>query len=171
MLNAHPAWPVAIALLALAWAPAAAQDTRVASVQIYQQRMSDGSIVLTDRPVRSAQTQRIWEVEPEDAAAARQRSERVRLEAQTVSERIQRRIDGQQYRTQEREIETLRSNLAEARRDAEAARQPAVVIVPQGHRRFDDRFDQRFEDRRGERPPVLPMPPRKRPVEAAGKNG
>ena len=61
-----------------------------ATTQILQQRTPDGSILLTDRPSPGAKTERSWQVEREDPAAARQRAIDVKAEANLVSERIQR---------------------------------------------------------------------------------
>ena len=55
--------------------------------------MSDGRIVLTDRPSPTATTERTWQVDVEDRAAARQRALDVKAEAQAVTERVQRSID------------------------------------------------------------------------------
>ena len=73
--------------------PAAAAEAR--SGQIYQQRAADGRIVLTDRPSATAVTERTWQVEREDPAAAQQRASEVRREADAVSERIQLRMEAQ----------------------------------------------------------------------------
>ena len=64
--------------------------------QIYQQRAADGRIVLTDRPSSTAVTERTWQVDREDKAAAQQRAQDLRKEADAVSERIQRRIEAQE---------------------------------------------------------------------------
>lgn len=102
--------------------------------QIYQQRLPDGRVVLTDRPMEGAPVQRMWGVMREDPVAASRRSEQVRQEAQAVSERIERRIEGQQRQLEQSEADRLRLRLAEARREAEAQRQAsartAVVYVP-----------------------------------------
>ena len=128
---------VLLAALTVAALPAlAAQDAAVpaAGIHIYQQRLADGRVVLTDRPVDGAQTQRTWQIAREDPDAARQRSEQVRLEAQAVSERIQRHIDQQQTVADNADLARLRLSLAEARRDAELARESAdnapVLFLP-----------------------------------------
>ena len=113
--------PLVLSLVAFA---AAAEEG--AAVGVYQQRLADGRIVITDRPVEGAQTMRTWQIAREDTAAARLRSEQVRLEAEAVSERVQRRIDRQQALADGLEIERLRIGLAEARRDAEQARASAA---------------------------------------------
>ena len=86
--------------------------------QIYQQRAADGRIVLTDRPSSTAVTERTWQVEREDKAAAQQRASDLRKEADAVSERIQRRIEAQErlaaadreraWQMQQREQQTAR---------------------------------------------------------------
>jgi len=141
----HFVLPAALAFAAIS-ATVSAEELRSAPIQIYQQRMPDGRIVLTDRPISSAKTERTWELAHEDAAGARLRSEQVRLEAQAVSERIQRRIDYQQQRSDE--MDALYSRLQQAQRDVEAARQTGWAIYPQG---TDERF--------GNRPPGASMPP------------
>lgn len=128
-----------LAAIAVCTAPALAQDTTAAAPHIYQQRTADGRVVLTDRPLDGAQTERTWAVWHEEPGAARERSEKLRLEAQTVSERIQRRIDLQEQRADQVELDRLRLSLAEARRDAEFAREAAldnsVVLLPRAVRR------------------------------------
>lgn len=134
MASRHPtgAWAVAVALGAGGVAlPAFAQG----STQIYQQRLPDGRIVISDRPDASAKTQRTWEFAPEDAQAAQRRRDEARREAQAVTDRIQQQLDEQQQRDERRELERLRLAEAQARLDAEraraeAARQPTIVQVP-----------------------------------------
>ena len=135
---------------------AAAQEGKSAVSQIYQQRTADGQILLTDRPVAGAVTQRTWQVVPEDAAAARQRREQARLEALAVGERVQRQIDAELLRDHELALARMRVAEAEARRDAERARadaaaQQAVVFVPS------------FVARPFPRPPRIPRPGPPRP--------
>ena len=127
---------LAVALAVMAGATAVvAQEAPARTTQIYQQRTADGRIVLSDRPVAGAQLQRTWDIANEDAVAARERSEKSRLEARAVTERIQRQLDGDRQRAEAQEAERLRVALAEARRDAEVARQAAretAVYVPPG---------------------------------------
>ncbi len=126
----------ALALAAMAGTTAVvAQEAPARTSQIYQHRTADGRIVLSDRPVAGAQLQRTWNIANEDTVAARERSEKGRLEAQAVSERIQRQLDADRQRADAQEAERLRVALAEARRDAEVARQAAretAVYVPPG---------------------------------------
>ncbi|HEX4236321.1 MAG TPA: hypothetical protein VH041_18690 [Caldimonas sp.] len=91
--------------IALAAVPALAAT---GSTEVVQQRLSDGRILLTDRPVRGATTERSWQMSNEDPAAARERAAAVSSEAAQVSERVQRMIE-QDRRT---DIERERTRLA-----------------------------------------------------------
>jgi len=82
----------------LAAPPAGAADTR--NAQVYLQRTSDGRVILTDRPLDGARTERTWQLEREDAAAARTRSDNVHREAEVVAERIARRMEMDELRLQ-----------------------------------------------------------------------
>jgi len=82
---------------------AAPQAGAAATTEVVQQRLSDGRILLTDRPVHGATTERSWQVTNDDPAAARQRAADVRSEAQQVSERIQRMLDQERRADMERE--------------------------------------------------------------------
>jgi hypothetical protein len=85
---------LAVALLgALCTGPAFAAAT--ATTQILQQRTADGRLLLTDHPAPGAKTERSWQVEREDPAAARQRAIDVKAEANLVSERVQRTLEQQ----------------------------------------------------------------------------
>ena len=104
-------------LIVAAALPAAAAEPK-GQGQIYQQRAADGRIVLTDRPSSTAVTERTWQVEREDKAAAQQRASDLRKEADAVTERVQRRIDAQErmaaaereraWQAQQREQQTVR---------------------------------------------------------------
>ena len=148
----HAAALAALALC-IAAADAAASEGGAAETRIYQQRTADGRIVLTDRPVAGAVTQRTWQTAPEDADAARQRREEARLDALAVNERIQRQLDTEHEqglalaRQQRAEAET-RLVAEQARADAA----PTVVYVPA--------FVRRPLPRRPHIP--LPRPPRPR---------
>jgi hypothetical protein len=89
---------VFLAVAALAGGPllAAAEAAPTTTTEILQQRTADGRILLTDRPSAGAKTERSWKMDAEDPAAARRRALDVRLEAQLVSERIERRIARQE---------------------------------------------------------------------------
>jgi hypothetical protein len=85
---------LAVAFLgALCAAPACA--AAATTTQVLQQRTADGRLLLTDRPVPGAKTERSWLVEREDPAAARQRAADVKAEANLVAERVQRMLDQQ----------------------------------------------------------------------------
>ena len=115
-------------------ATAGAEDAPTRTSQIYQQRTADGSVVLSDRPLPGVQVQRSWSIVADDPVAARARREQGRLAAEAVSERIQRQLDLDRQRADAAEADRLRMSLAEARREAEVARQAArettVVYVP-----------------------------------------
>lgn len=115
---------VVLASLALTGADAFAASA-AAPTQIYQQRAADGRVVLTDRPSATDVTERAWRIEPEDADAARQRALDVKAEAQAVSERIQRGIDGRRLA----EDDARRDRIARAER-AELQRPRAIDLSP-----------------------------------------
>jgi len=105
-----------------------------ADTRVFQQRLADGRVVLSDRPIEGVAVQRSWQIAREDPQAARQRSENVRREAEQVAERIQRRLDREQASAMQLEADRLRSNAAESRRARELARdeerEPTVFFVP-----------------------------------------
>ncbi len=76
---------LAVAFLGALCAVPALAATGSASTQILQQRTADGRLLLTDRPAPGAKTERSWQVEREDPAAARQRAIDVKAEANLVS--------------------------------------------------------------------------------------
>lgn len=86
---------VLLAIAVLAGGPLFAQAA-AATTEIIQQRTSDGRVLLTDRPSAGAKTERSWRLSAEDPAAARRRALDVQVEAQIVSERVERRIAMQQ---------------------------------------------------------------------------
>ena len=113
-----------IGVLALGSGPAFARE-EMQGPEVYQQRLPDGSVVLSDHPVAGAQIQRTWQTWQEDPAIARERlerRERMQREAQAVSERIQRGIDQREQAAARSENERLRFALSEAERDVERAR-------------------------------------------------
>lgn len=128
-------------LLAVLAAPAAAGD-------IVQQRLPDGRVIFTDRPVSEARTLRTWQFQPEDAELAAQRRAAGERESAAVSERIARQLE--QQREIDRDLELARVqagaelDAARARREAE----PAQVIFWPRHRFW---------------PPLHPHPPGARP--------
>jgi len=110
---------------------AQAQDNAGGETRIYQQRDANGRIVLTDRPIPGAVTQRTWQSTPEDAAAAARRREQARLDAQATSERIQRQLDAERQRDLELSLARARLAAAERTAQAEAAARP-VTVYPYG---------------------------------------
>jgi|KBSMisStaDraftv2_1062788.scaffolds.fasta_scaffold1061819_1 hypothetical protein len=146
-------------------ATASAATSGPATTEIVQQRLSDGRILLTDRPVRGATTERSWQLPVEDPAAARQRALDVSAEAQMVSERIQRLLD-QQRRAAEESARTQIARMEMERQRERAFDDQAftygVAYAPYGwagqrfHSRFDDHF---FNGRPGhEGRPHYPAP-------------
>jgi hypothetical protein len=131
-------------------ATASAATAGAATTEIVQQRLSDGRILLTDRPVRGATTERTWQLPAEDPAAARQRALDVSAEAQIVSERIQRLLD-QQRRADEESARTQIARMAMERQRERAFEDQAfaygvALYAPYGwagqrfHSHFDDHF-------------------------------
>jgi hypothetical protein len=88
---------LAVAFLAASCAGAACAAATEAT-QVLQQRTADGRLLLTDRPAPGARTERSWQIEREDPAAARQRALDIKTEANLVAERVQRMLDQQQQR-------------------------------------------------------------------------
>ena len=107
---------LALVLAAFASAPLASA-AESGGTQVLLQRTPDGRVILTDRPLEGATTQRTWQVPREDTAAARDRSERVRAEAEAVSERISRRLLAEEELASRREMERLRLAALDTRRD------------------------------------------------------
>ena len=85
-----------LAVAALVGSPLVALAEAPATTQILLQRTSDGRVLFTDRAAPGAKTERSWQIDREDPAAARRRALDVQVEAQIVSERIERRIAAQQ---------------------------------------------------------------------------
>lgn len=110
-------------VLVMGSAPAFARE-EMQGPQVYQQRLPDGSVVLSDRPVPGAQVQRTWQTWQEDPATVRERlerRERMQREAEAVSERIQRGIEQREQAAARSENERLRFALDQAERDAQRA--------------------------------------------------
>jgi hypothetical protein len=89
------------------------------STQVLLQRTPDGRVILTDRPLEGATTQRTWQVPHEDPAAARDRGERVRAEADAVSERIAKRMLAEEEMAARRDLERMRLAALDSPRDAD----------------------------------------------------
>lgn len=105
------------------------------SSTIVQQRTSDGSILLTDRPLAGAKTERSWQVYIEDPVAARQRAIDVKAEANLVSERVQRAIE--QQRRADLDAERLRLSRLDVDRgsaayDGDGYGDAVAVFAPTG---------------------------------------
>src|SRR5215471_998745 len=108
---------LAFVLAAFAAAPLAIA-AESGGTQVLLQRTPDGRVILTDRPLEGATTQRTWLVPHEDAAAARERSERVRAESEAVSERIGKRLLQEQELAERAQTERMRLAL-DSRRDTD----------------------------------------------------
>lgn len=120
---------------------------------IYQQRGADGRVVFTDRPAAGLATERRWRVEPaEDEAAAAERREVGRAEADRVSERVQRSIDHQQTLSNQLQIEQIR-----AQREADAL---AAERLRERDREYESRSYVVAPRRPWMRPPVVQPTPR-----------
>lgn len=123
--------------LGLAAAAVAADGERPPQT-IYQQRLPDGRVVFTDRPEPGAQTERNWQIVPDDPVAAAARREAARAEARDITERVQKAADYRQKLDTELEIERMRRAQAlaalEAERErnarAQAEQPPPVIVVP-----------------------------------------
>ena len=143
--------PLAVLAVALAGAfPLLAGAEAAATTKIVQQRTSDGRILLTDRPVAGATTERSWQVDSEDPVAARRRALDVKAEANLVSERIQRSIEHQRRADLDAErlrIARLDLDRSAVDRDPSVGDATGVVLVAptrlRGHQRgrflHDDR--------------------------------
>ena len=136
---------VSLTLLSSLLLAAMSAGAATGTTEVVQQRLSDGRILLTDRPVRGATTERSWQVTNSDPAAASQRAAAVTAEANQVSERIQRMIEQDRRADMERERARLEA-LAMAQqqqRDDEPVYYGGVVPygygvggVGRGHGRF-----------------------------------
>ncbi|MFM9917805.1 MAG: hypothetical protein ACKVOX_18540 [Rhizobacter sp.] len=150
-LTVHAAERVALPAL-----PASSPSAADAGRAIYQQRGADGRVVFTDRPAAGLATERRWRVEPtEDEAAAAERREVSRAEADRVSERVQRSIDHQQALSNQLQIEQIR-----AQREADAL---AAERLRERDREYESRAYVVAPRRPWTRPPVMPPSPRPTP--------
>jgi len=111
---------LALAFLAVSCAGPACADTAEAT-QVLQQRTADGRLLLTDRPAPGARTERSWQIEREDPAAARQRSLDVKAEASLVAERVQRMLDQQRQQRADDDAQRMRLAALQLERDRLAA--------------------------------------------------
>ena len=140
---------VLLAVAALAGGPLLAQAA--ATTEILQQRTSDGRILFTDRPSAGAKTERSWRMEAEDPVAARRRALDVKVEAQLVSERIERRMELQQ-RLLDEEMQRRDHALERDRRigyDNDGAYGDGFVVFAPGRYLQSQRRHARFDDRPG----------------------
>ena len=87
------------------------------ATQVLQQRTADGRLLLTDRPAPGAKTERSWQIEREDPAAARQRALDVKAEASLVAERVQRLLDRQQQQRADDDAQRMRLAALQLERD------------------------------------------------------
>ncbi len=142
---------VLLAVAALAGGPLLAAAEAAATTEILQQRTADGRILLTDRPSAGAKTERSWRMEAEDPAAARRRALDVKVEAQLVSERIERRI-AQQERLLDEDMQRRSLALERERRvryDDDPYAGSLVVFAPGRLRDLHRHHGSRFDDRSG----------------------
>lgn len=115
---------------------AAAQDAAppgTAARGIVQQRLPDGRIVLTDRPLAGAETLRQWRFEPEDAAE-RAAAEARRATAQRESDAVTARIARQLERQGELELQRELARAAQDRSERVLAQDdaPRYAVAPWG---------------------------------------
>lgn len=183
-LRPHPLRRLtALLLLGLACASGQAGEP-AATRSIYQQRLPDGRILLTDRPGAGTPVQRTWTVPvepPLDAQAqaeAQARRAASQAEAEAVNERIRQSLERQRQLETELEIERLRREQAAATLAAErerAARERAerermvrpdseVLVLPgwQGPP-YHPRHPGRHVSRPPWKPPVQEPPPSRPP--------
>jgi hypothetical protein len=153
----------ALLLAASLAGPAAAESLSDSPGQyrVYLQRGADGRAMLTDRPSADAVTERSWQLEREDRAAAQQRALEVRRESEAVSERIQRSIEAQARRASEADLLRLQmARLDRAADEASNASDDAVAIVAPGvFGRFANRRAAAFDMHRPRRAPHPVMRP------------
>ncbi|AKJ31781.1 hypothetical protein [Caldimonas brevitalea] len=100
----------------------AATPTAAAEQAIYQQRLPDGQVVITDRPVPGAVILKTWNVPTDDPAQAAARRAAAQQEAAQTAERVQRNLESRQQLDTQLEIERLRRDQAQAELAAERER-------------------------------------------------
>jgi hypothetical protein len=110
------------ALLSAAVHPGHAQPSQ----EILRQRLPDGSVVFTDRPQSGGKTEKRWNFDSEDPAAAAARRAELRSESATVSERIARQQADERERELQAELARSRAAQAAAEREAALARAEAA---------------------------------------------
>lgn len=137
----------ALPLLAAAWlaaglaGPALAGDAGAGAMQtVYQQRLPDGRVVLSDRPAPGAVIERDWVFEPEDPAQAAARREAAEARHRATEERARQAAVERERLQHQLELERLRrEQLAlqmelERERLARPADPPPVIWVHGPHR-------------------------------------
>jgi hypothetical protein len=107
---------LAVAFIAASCAGPAGAATAEAT-QVLQQRTADGRLLLTDRPAPGARTERSWQIEREDPAAARQRALDIKAEANLVAERVQRMLDQQRQQRADDDAQRMRLAALQLERD------------------------------------------------------
>ncbi len=143
---------VLLASAVLAGTPLFAQAA-AATTEIIQQRTSDGRVLLTDRPSAGAKTERSWRMSAEDPAAARRRALDVQVEAQIVSERVERLIAMQQRVLDEDMLRRSAASERETQRtlgyDDDRYGESLVIYAPGGLRGGDRHRGSHFDGRPG----------------------
>ena len=157
-----------LGLAATVVSPAVAETAT--TMQVLQQRTSDGRTMLTDRPIAGAKTERSWQMEVEDPAAVRRRAIDVKAEANIVAERVQRHIDSER-----RADEAQRERFARAdvgRQDGvddDVGFGGGVLLYPAGRGRGAHHSGHRYDDARGNGSRGGAMRPGSRPTGSAGR--
>ena len=128
-LPSRPALILLAALLGAASGPALAEAAGSGITQIYLQRDADGRSVLTDRPSATSITERTWQMEREDPAAARQRALEMQREAAAVSLRVQRSIDAQTRQAGEENMQRRQLALADRQSEIASAQSEAAPLL------------------------------------------
>ncbi len=136
---------------------------------IVQQRLPDGRVIITDRPVSDARTLRTWHYPPEDPQLAASRRAAAERESAAVTERIARQIAQQREIDRDIDLARARAAAAAAERDAARARSEAepahIVVWPR--RAFGPQPPFRPHPP-GAHPPFKPGPPGVRPPDRPG---
>jgi flagellar biosynthesis GTPase FlhF len=101
-------------------------EPAAAAQEIVRQRLPDGRVVFTDRPVPGATIEKRWSVEPEDPVAAQARREALARESAAVSERLTRNAAAQREADLQAELARERAARDAAEREAARARAEAA---------------------------------------------
>lgn len=155
--------------LSAAAAEAATSTQPAPTRDIVQQRLPDGRVIFTDRPLSDARTLRTWQYQPEDPQLAALRRAAAERESAAVTERIARQLEQQREIEGDVALARARAAAAEAERDAAQARaeatEPQVVVWPRGAFRPRPPFHAHPP---GAHPPHKPRPPGARPPHRPG---